>query len=74
MIEKVINLDGVSFTLAHVLSFENEKYFIDFSKEQVYLHLTPDQQKKNLKAVFQIAKKMAKAQEKTEVLTNENPD
>lgn len=56
-----IYLDGVGFTLAHVLSFEHEKDFIDYSKEQVYLHLSKEQQHRNLKSVYQIAKKMAKS-------------
>jgi hypothetical protein len=71
---RTIKLNGVSFSLTYVLSFESEKHFIDDGVNNHYSSFSVEDKKKNLKSVYQIAKKMAKAQEKTEVLTNENPD
>lgn len=74
MIPETIQLGGVSYLLAHILSFETEKDFVEYFDIRLYQDLPEVSRIKNLKSVYQIAKKMAKAQEKTKVLTNENPD
>ena len=74
MIPETIQLGGVSYLLTHILSFETEKDFVEFFDVRLYQDLPEASRKKNLKSVYQIAKKMAKAQEKTEVITNEKHD
>ena len=72
MLPETIKMDGVGFTLAHILSFEREEDFINFSKQQVYQHLPGDQALKNLKTVYKIAKQLAKKQKSNAVQTNVN--
>jgi hypothetical protein len=74
MIPETIQLGGVSYMLTHILSFESEKEFVDYFDVRLYQDLSASSRKKNLKSVYKIAKKMEKAQEKNEVLTNENAD
>lgn len=63
MLPETIKMDGVGFTVSHILSFDKEEDFIITSKEQVYQHLPVDQATKNLKTVYRSAWKLKKSEQ-----------
>lgn len=54
-----IKMDGASFHVASVLSFESEKAFIAWAQTKVWTDLPESQRKNKLKTIWKLAKKQS---------------